>query len=204
MAAAALALALKRDSDANVREMCAWALGSGDNGLSASLSALASALRNDASEKVRAISAWSLGTIGDRSAMDALTSALGDASADVRLRAVWAIGNVEPKQAPRALLGLLNDKEPKVREVTAWALFQIADASTAPAIEVALKTEQNKDVQLGLVRAIAAMGEKSVDALRGLLESPDPRVKAMAVRALAGGNATGPWPRPQPMPRPFP
>ena len=204
VAAAALALALKRDSDANVREMCAWALGSGDNGLSASLSALASALRNDASEKVRAISAWSLGTIGDRSAMDALTSALGDASADVRLRAVWAIGNVEPKQAPRALLGLLNDKEPKVREVTAWALFQIADASTAPAIEVALKTEQNKDVQLGLVRAIAAMGEKSVDALRGLLESPDPRVKAMAVRALAGGNATGPWPRPQPMPRPFP
>jgi hypothetical protein len=48
------------------------------------------------------------------------------------------------------------------------------------------------------------VGEKSVDALRGLLESKDPEIRNIAVRALAGGNATGPWPRPWPEPRPFP
>jgi hypothetical protein len=48
------------------------------------------------------------------------------------------------------------------------------------------------------------MGEKSLDAIRGLLESSDPKVKSMAVHALAGGQAAGPWPNPWPEPRPFP
>jgi hypothetical protein len=48
------------------------------------------------------------------------------------------------------------------------------------------------------------MGDRAVDAIRGLLDSSNPRIKAMAVRVLAGGRATGPWPRPRPEPRPFP
>ena len=55
-----------------------------------------------------------------------------------------------------------------------------------------------------LIRALAATGEKSVDALKTLLESKDPDIRNVAVRALAGGHATGPWPRPRPEPRPFP
>jgi len=55
-----------------------------------------------------------------------------------------------------------------------------------------------------LIRALAAVGEKSVDALKSLLESNDPEIKSIAVRALAGGHATGPWPRPWPQPRPYP
>lgn len=204
VATEALASALKRDADTNVREMAAWALGNGGDGSSASTSALTTALRTDASEKVRATSAWALGNMGDHASADALTSALGDASPEVRMRAAWALGSVEPRQAPRALVALLTDKDVRTRELAAWALFQIEDPSTAPAIEAALKTEQNKDVQLAYIRAIAAMGEKSVDVLKGLLDSPDPRVKAMAVRALAGGHATGPWPWPWPMPRPNP
>ena len=78
------------------------------------------------------------------------------------------------------------------------------DPSTASAIETAIKTEQDKEVQLAEIRAIASLGERSVDAIRGLLESPDQRIKQMAVRALAGGHASGPWPWPWPEPRPFP
>jgi len=48
------------------------------------------------------------------------------------------------------------------------------------------------------------MGESSVDAIRPLLESSDQRVREMAVHALAGGHATGPWPHPWPQPRPYP
>ncbi|MDB4898245.1 MAG: putative rane protein [Gemmatimonadetes bacterium] len=200
----ALSNALRRDSDDKVREMAAWALADGDDGNSAATDALSAALKSDKSERVREISAWSLGHVGSRGSTDALSAALSDASSGVRMRAIWALGNVEPKQAPKQLVDMLKDKEPRVRQMTAWALFNIEDPTTAPALDAALKVEQDKEVQLGEIRALAAMGEKSVDALRGLLESSDPRVKSMAVRALAGGHAAGPWPWPWPEPRPYP
>jgi beta-lactamase regulating signal transducer with metallopeptidase domain len=204
VAAEALANALKRDHDAGVREMAAWSLAEGNGNTSVAVDALSSALRGDASERVRMTAAWALGNVGDRGATDALTAALGDASTDVRLRAAWALGNVEPRQAPAALVALLRDRDPHTRKLAAWALFNIEDPSTAPALEAALKGERDTDLQMAYIRALAAMGEKSVDALRGLLESSDPEVKSMAVRALAGGHATGPWPWPWPQPRPRP
>ena len=204
IAAEALQQAVRRDASAAVREMAAWALGHGDDGTAGTTDALVAALKSDANERVRTIAAWALGNIGDHSATDALAAALSDASTDVRIRAAWALGNVEPKQAPRALIALLSDKDVRMREIAAWALFNIEDPASVPALEAALRAEQNKDAQLSYIRALAAMGDKSVDAIRGLLESPDQRVKQMAVRALAGGRAAGPWPWPWPEPRPFP
>ena len=168
------------------------------------LDALTAALRDDADTKVRATAAWALGNMGDRGATDALVTALADASPDVRMRALWAIGNVGPKEAPRAVMALLKDKEPRVRELAAWTLYQIEDPAAAPALDAALRSETDKELQLAYIRALAALGEKSVDAIRGLLESPDQRIKTMAVKALAGGNAAGPWPWPWPEPRPYP
>jgi beta-lactamase regulating signal transducer with metallopeptidase domain/HEAT repeat protein len=204
VAVEALVNAVRRDANAGVREMAAWALGHGGEGSGAALDALSAALRGDAEPRVRATSAWALGSIGDRAATDALSAALGDASPDVRVRALWALGSVEPKQAPRAVLATLSDKDPRMRELAAWVLFRIEDPAAVPALEAALRTETDKNLQLADIRALAALGEKSVDALRGLLESPDPRIKSMAVHALAGGHATGPWPWPWPEPRPFP
>jgi HEAT repeat protein len=202
VAVEALANAVRRDASETVREMAAWSLSESDHSALA-IEALTAALR-DASVPVRRTAAWSLGNIGDRRAESALIAALADANADVRARAVWALGNVEPKEAPRQLVAMLTDKDPHVRELTAWALYTIEDPSSAPALQAALRTEQDKDLQLSYIRALAAMGEKSVDAIRGLLESSDPRIKSMAVRALAGGHATGPWPHPWPQPRPYP
>jgi HEAT repeat protein len=99
---------------------------------------------------------------------------------------------------------MLKDTDADVREITAWALYQIEDPSTVGALNDALKVEGSKNLQLSYIRALAAMGEKSVDAVRGLLTSSDPKIKSMAVRALAGGNAAGPWPWPWPQPRPNP
>jgi HEAT repeat protein len=202
VAVEALANAVRRDASESVREMAAWSLSESDRSALA-IDALTAAL-HDASVSVRRTAAWSLGNIGDRRAETALVAALADANADVRARAVWALGNVEPREAPRQLVAMLNDKDPHVRELTAWALYTIEDPSSAPALQAALRTEQDKDLQLGYIRALAAMGDKSVDAIRPLLESSDPRIKSMAVRALAGGHATGPWPHPWPQPRPFP
>ncbi|HWL40065.1 MAG TPA: HEAT repeat domain-containing protein [Gemmatimonadaceae bacterium] len=199
----ALATALRRDASVAVREMAAWALHDADGSRTAA-DALIAALRSDASVDVRAIAAWSLGNMGEESAADALAAALSDASPHVKRRAIWAIGNIEPKSAPRALLAMLGDPDPRTRELVAWTLFQIEDPGAIPALDAALRRETSKELQIAYIKALAAVGEKSVDALRGLLESKDPEIKKVAVRALAGGNATGPWPWPWPEPRPFP
>lgn len=204
VAADALANALGRDRDAGVREMAAWALGHSDEGTHGVIEALTAALRNDSNDKVRETAAWALGDIGDSGATEALTAALSDKNSEIRTRAIWALGQISPKQAPRALVAMLQDRDTQVREVTAWALYEIEDPSAVPALEAALRGESDANLQIAYIRALARTGEKSVDALRGLLESKDTRIRSMAIRALAGGNAAGPWPWPWPQPRPFP
>ena len=203
VAAEALANALRRDRDASVREMAAWALSDADHS-STAIEALIAALRSDASIEVRKTAAWALGNVGDRSSAGALAAALSDANPEIRIRAAWALGNSDLHQAPPQLLAGLSDKDPEMREVTAWALYQIEDPAAVPALEAAMARESSKELQMDYIRALAAVGEKSVDALKGLLESRDPEIRNIAVRALAGGHATGPWPRPWPEPRPFP
>ena len=203
IATQALVEALKKDSDLGVREMAAWSLAEAHDGSAGVSEALSAALR-DSHVEVRRTAAWALGENGSRSAVEALVGALSDSDHGVRQRAIWAIGEIGPKQAPKGVVEMLKDKDPEVRELTAWALYEIEDPSTAPALEAALRAEQDKDLQLAYIRALAALGEKSVDALRGLLESPDSKIKTMAVRALAGGDAAGPWPWPWPEPRPDP
>jgi beta-lactamase regulating signal transducer with metallopeptidase domain/HEAT repeat protein len=203
VAATALANALLHDRDANVREMAAWSLADGDNH-SVGIQALATALRNDANTEVRATAAWALGNVGDRSSADALAAALSDASPEVRKRATWALGQSNLNQAPPKLIAMLSDKDPEVREMVAWALYEIEDPASIPALQAALAREPDKELQIAYIRSLAAVGEKSVDALKGLLESKDPEIRSIAVRALAGGHATGPWPHPWPEPRPFP
>jgi len=204
VASDALSEALRKDSDASVREMAAWALADG-NANSTAISALSAAIKTDTNENVRAIAVWALGNIGDGELFDdVLVAALGDKSKRVRVRAVWAIGQSNPHRAPTALMAMLRDPDPEVRHITAWALYEIEDPAAVPALNDALKSESNKELQLSYIRALAAMGERSVDAVRGLLNSPDKRIKSMAVHALAGGNAAGPWPWPWPEPRPFP
>jgi beta-lactamase regulating signal transducer with metallopeptidase domain/HEAT repeat protein len=200
----ALSEALRKDSDASVREMAAWALADG-NANSTTVAALTAAIRSDANERVRVIAVWALGNLDDGDRFDdVLTAALSDRSRQVRVRAIWAIGHTDLREAPKALVAMLRDSDPDVRHITAWALYQLEDPSTVNALNDALKVETNKELQLSYIRALAAMGEKSVDAVRGLLSSSDPKIKGMAVRALAGGNGAGPWPWPWPEPRPFP
>ena len=183
--------------------MAAWSLSDAERS-SVAIEALTAAVRGDSDKDVRETAVWALGNIGDRSSADALAAALSDPDPEIRRRAAWALGNTDLKQAPRQLIAQLNDKDPEMREITAWALFQIEDPAAISGLEAALAHEQNKELQIAYIRALAAVGEKSVDALKGLLESKDPEIRNIAVRALAGGNATGPWPRPWPQPRPYP
>lgn len=202
-AGAALVAALHSDRDAGVREMAAWALGDGER-VAGAVDGLVAALRGDADRRVRATAAWALGSIGDRDAAPALVQALADTSRTLRLRAIWALGNVVERQAPPALVALLRDPDPRTRMMTAWALYQIEDPSTVSALQAALRGEKDEQLQVAELRALAALGDASTAAIEQLLDSPDQSVRAMAVRALAGGRAAGPWPWPWPEPRPNP
>lgn len=203
IAAEALAGAVRRDPDVSVREMAAWALADAHKS-STVVDALSTVLRRDASPKVRATAAWALGNIGDRDAVEALAAALSDSSRGVRMRAAWAIGNSEPKAAPKELLALLSDKDAEVRQLAAWALFNIQDPDAVPALDAAMRKETDRETQRAIIRALASTGEKSVEAIKRLIDSKDPEVRSAAIRALAGGGADGPWPWPWPEPRPRP
>ena len=119
--------------------------------------------------------------------------------------AAWAIGQIEPSKAPKALTEALTDKEKSVRIMAAWAHFQIEDTETVAALDAALQKETDADVRRAQIRALATMGDKSLDAIRRLIDTKDQDIRAMAIRALAGnGNGVGPWPMPMPQPRPRP
>jgi HEAT repeat protein len=137
-------------------------------------------------------------------AVPALVAVLGSEQEDARRAAAWAIGSVEPDRAPRELIAALSDRSPKVRRVVAWALYNIEDPDAVPALEAALAREDERDLRMAYVRALAATGERSADALSRLLGSDDPEIRSIAVRSLAGSGGVGPWPMPWPRPRPNP
>jgi beta-lactamase regulating signal transducer with metallopeptidase domain len=199
----ALAAAAGNDADASVREMAVWALAEA-RPTSAVTIALAKAVRQDRDPKVRATGVWAMGSIGDESAVEALIGVLASPDPALRELAAWSIGSCEPSRAPAALVSALSDRDRDVRESVAWALYTIEDPATTGAIDAALRRESDTEVQRGLIRALGATGEGSVDALQRLVASPDSEIRGIAVAALAGGDASGPWPWPRPEPRPFP
>jgi beta-lactamase regulating signal transducer with metallopeptidase domain/HEAT repeat protein len=203
VAVEALAAAAGNDADASVREMAVWAMAEAQAG-SAATAALTKAVRQDKDPKVRATAVWALGSIGDDVAVETLTGVLADSDPKMREMAAWSIGSCEPSRAPSALISALSDRDRDVRESVAWALYTIQDPAAASAIDTALRRETDSQVQLGLIKALGASGEGSVTALERLVASPDSEVRDGAIRALAGGDASGPWPWPRPEPRPFP
>jgi len=204
VAVEALAQAVTGDRDAGVREMAAWSLAEAGDEPAAASTALVKALRTDKDPKVRATATWALGEIGDASAVDALAGLLDSPDAATRELAAWSIGNCGPSRAPQPLVALLRDRERDVRLSAAWALYQIEDGAAAGAIEAAYQRETDPEVRIGLIRALGAMGDSAVDALERLVSSRDTAVRSIAIAALAGGQASGPWPWPRPEPRPFP
>ncbi len=203
VAVEALTAALARDPDEAVREMAAWALASARRSPAAG-AALAGAIRGARSPATRATAVWAAGSVREASALEALSGALADADASVREVAAWAIGSCRPERAPAELLRRLGDPDRDVRLSAAWALYNIQDAGAVGAIDAAFQKEADPGVREGLLRALGAMGEASVDALQRAVTSPDSAVRVAAITALAGGSAGGPWPWPRPMPRPFP
>jgi beta-lactamase regulating signal transducer with metallopeptidase domain/HEAT repeat protein len=197
----ALIDAFRKDKDEEVREMALWALVH----LDPDPSIFIEALKQDKSVEVRETAAWALGNMDTHEGDAALISALKDEAPDVRRTATWALGQLRPRQAPAAIVSLLKDGDAEVRLMAAWALGQIVDPATAPALRAAFSAETDREARHAQFRALAFMGDMSNEFIDMAMKSPDPELRAKAVRVLAGqGTGAWPWPWPWPRPRPSP
>jgi HEAT repeat protein len=133
-----------------------------------------------------------------------LTAALGDSDRRVRIRAAWALGTIDLPKAPPALLAMLKEPSDEARRIATWAIRRSADAAAIPALRAAMQVETNGDLRVAYLRTLTALGGNSAEAIQGLLDSGDPKLREEAIRLLAGSRRPDPWPWPWPDPRPFP
>jgi beta-lactamase regulating signal transducer with metallopeptidase domain len=201
-AQAALASTLQSDADADVRKMSAWALSHAES--PAALQALRDTWARDGDDDVLETVVWGIGTHGEPSDADLIARRLTPAASKrVRSTAAWAIGSVGAPRAPRGLIAMLEDADNRVRLHAAWALSQIGDSNALPAIERALRQDQDEMTTRALLRAMVRSGA-STEAITGMMNSSNPEVRLLAIRSMTGGGLVTPWPWPWPRPIVYP
>ncbi len=181
-AVAALADRLN-DSNANVRDQSAWALGEIED--AAAVPALAEALQKDGERSVRLRAAWALGEIEHDSAVTALVATLKDPDLALKKQAVWALGEIESRLAVDGLVALLTDADVTVRKQAAWALGEIEDAAAVSGLTAALGQDSEVSVRREAAWALGEIESRSaVEALIGALKDSSFEVRKTAAWAL--------------------
>jgi cyclophilin family peptidyl-prolyl cis-trans isomerase/HEAT repeat protein len=161
------------------------------------------ALLKDASARVRARAALAAGRIGDEGAVAPLAALLNaDRDLTVRATAAFALGEIEAEGGAASLLESLRlSKSPEVRARAVEALGKIAAALPETRADVKKRigdalvstlaaeqrlTKSNRAlVLLGLTAMLRARPEGGARTLALFLSSPDARVRADALNALA-------------------
>ena len=172
-AIAALAKALKEDTDARVREAAAWALGEIDD--NRAVPHLLDALRNEKVVKVREKIVSALREIDDPGAAAGVVAVLKDPASEVRRAAVQALAEFEDSGSLAALLTMTRDDDVEVRREVAQ---HIGSLETSAALDALLVMARDTDDE---VRASA------VESLHQF--EKDQRVVPALVTALKDKNA---------------
>jgi HEAT repeat protein len=208
----------QRESDAEVRDAAAYALG--EIGLAlrkyrdsavvweAVSDELLQALSQDKDPRVRRSAAYAIGGFGRSaaSARDPLRAALRDQAPGVRQNAAWALGQLGSEGAIetlRELGAVFADADTQVRRDAAAAVGEIGrlrgpkeeplpNPAIAPLVEMLAKEKDatvRKVAVDALVNAVTAQDKDVAADLRGLLTDKDPEIVRGA--ALALGNIGG-------------
>jgi HEAT repeat protein/beta-lactamase regulating signal transducer with metallopeptidase domain len=181
-AIAALAKALKEDTDSRVREAAAWALGEIDD--NRAVPHLLDALKTERTTKVRVKIIEALEEIDDPSAIGGVSAALKDGSVEVRRAAVEALGEFGDAAVIPALASMIRDEDVQVRRDVAEALGNLEEAST---IEPLTQMTRDGDAE---VRANAIDGLQQhelmslVPVFVAALKDSSARVRERAADAL--------------------
>jgi HEAT repeat protein/beta-lactamase regulating signal transducer with metallopeptidase domain len=151
-AIAALAKALREDSDARVREAAARALGEIDD--NRAVPALIEALRSERASNVREQIVHALREIDDPSAVAGISAVAKDPSPAVRRAAVSALGELEDASAVTVLITMVRDEDVEVRRHIAEALGQLENPSAIDAL-ITLARDADAEVRSQAVDALS-------------------------------------------------
>jgi HEAT repeat protein len=119
---------------------------------------------------VRRYLALVLGKLGDRSAVEALLSAVDDPDPDTRLYAVWALGKLGDPRAVAAVTQASLSEDAGMRKMAAYVLGQLRDRSAIPRLQVLLG-DPAADVRWNAAIALAALGDPAgLAVLRSMVD----------------------------------
>jgi HEAT repeat protein len=171
------------DEDLIVRSAAVGALARAGR---AAIPALTQAIRN-ADPEVRRLAAEALGGMNDPAAVAPLSVALKDPDYRVRRTAATSLGQTGQTSAIPHLLDALSDPDGGVGEAAANSLANLGAAAVQPLI--ARLGGNNPTVAYLAARALSAMGDVSITALQGALNSPNATARHWALIALAGNSS---------------
>ncbi len=177
------------DPERSVRLRVIWTLGQLQS--SAAIKSLSNILetKGDQNYQEKRKAAEALGQIGDKSAVEALVTALQTETHEgVRSSAAEALGMLKDKRIMDVLIrSLTTDTETSVRASAAKALEALGDTAAVDALIQALDDE-NDDVQFRAIHALRVLGDaRAVEALTALCDDPQTskQSRVAAERALA-------------------
>ncbi len=162
------------------------ALSLGERGGPGTVSALVTLL-GDPDPVVRENAAVSLARIGGDDAAEAVAGLLVDSVPSVRSVASWALGEIDGPVAGRALVrAMIEDPDDHTRVMASDAATRLEAVDVVPALIDGLRAA-SPDRKADLVMALGEMDDpRATEALSRIIEAdPDPRLREMAVRALA-------------------
>lgn len=150
-AIAALAKALKEDTDARVREAAAWALGEIDD--NRAVPHLLTALASERVTKVREKIVEALAEIKDVNALAGVSAVLKDPAPEVRRAAVHALSEFEDQAAVPALIAISKDDDLEVRRRVAEALGQLENPVAIDAL-TSMTKDPDSEVRANAVESL--------------------------------------------------
>jgi HEAT repeat protein len=182
--------------DPQLRQYLALVLGRTRDPLAVPLLTAALADRDDTT---RIYALWALGTLGDRSASDAVEAALADPDPGLRKTAAFALGEIGDPAAVAPLSESLDDAVADVRFNAALSLARLGSDAGVPVLETMLDRrllarlpditrEQQEDVMVNAVAAVAAVGRAEHLATLDRLAEEDPSLRVRQA-AIAAGKA---------------
>jgi HEAT repeat protein/beta-lactamase regulating signal transducer with metallopeptidase domain len=181
-AIAALAKALREDTDARVREAAARALGEIDD--NRAVAPLLEALKVERVANVRVKIIEALSEIDDTSAAQSVSAALRDANALVRRAAVNAVGELNDPSVVPALLTMLRDSDTEVRRNVAQALGQLEDASAIDGL-IGMTRDADAEVRGKALESLSQFeDQRALPAFLAALKDSDPDARQHAADAI--------------------
>lgn len=177
-----LAIALRDNTDPQVRQYAAYLLGKAPN--PRAIQPLVEAL-GDFDKSVREQATLALSRIG-KAAIEPLAEAMKEPKWETRYRAAEALGRIADEKAVKPLIQGLKDNRDHVRYMAAKGLKSLGDSDAIEPMIILLKDE-NRYVRTMAVRALGAIGgTKAKEALdTALAGEKDEKVREAITEALA-------------------